>query len=66
WITNLAPTDTGTAIGFYTSCESICTLLASITAGAIWTGFGSAATFIFTGIAALLTIVYFAVVHIKS
>ncbi|MDB5198018.1 MAG: transporter permease [Flaviaesturariibacter sp.] len=66
WITNLAPTDTGTAIGFYTSCESICTLLASVIAGAIWTGLGSAATFIFTGIAALLTIIYFSLIRIRS
>lgn len=43
WITNLSgSTDTATAIGFYTSGESIAALFASIIAGAVWTGFGSA------------------------
>ncbi len=60
WITNLAhEKNTATAIGFYTSCESICALLASLIAGAIWTGFGSTYTFALTGIAGLAVIVYF-------
>jgi len=47
WITNLAPQNTtATAIGFYTSCESICALVASLMAGAIWTLFGSAVLFV--------------------
>jgi MFS family permease len=37
WITNIAhDTNTATAVGFYTSCQSICSLLASIIAGFIW------------------------------
>ena len=60
WITNLAENkNTATAVGFYTSCESICTLLASIVAGAIWANFGSAATFIITSGVTFLVLVYF-------
>lgn len=61
WITNMAHTsNTATAIGFYTSCESICTLLASIIAGAIWTGLGSRTTFFLTAGVAICVAVYFA------
>ena len=60
WITNLAEKEnTATAIGFYTSCESICTLLASIIAGAIWANFGSAYTFLITAIIAIFVCIYF-------
>jgi len=60
WITNLAHGEnTATAIGFYTSCESICTLSASIIAGALWTGFGSDATFFTTAFIAVLVFFYF-------
>lgn len=60
WISNLAQKEnTATAIGFYTSCESICTLLASIIAGALWAGVGSAATFISTSVIAIVVCIYF-------
>jgi MFS family permease len=60
WITNLAQKEnTATAIGFYTSCESICTLLASIIAGAIWAYFGSAYTFAITSVIAMIVTIYF-------
>lgn len=60
WITNMAhEQNTGTAIGFYASAESVCTLFASIIAGAIWTGFGSAATFIVTSAVSILVCLYF-------
>jgi len=60
WITNMAHTsNTATAIGFYTSCESFCTLLASIIAGALWDKLGSSATFFITSAAAAVVIVYF-------
>ena len=60
WITNMAhTTNTATAIGFYTSCESICTLLASVITGAIWGIFGSGAAFIVTASSAVLVLVYF-------
>ncbi len=59
WITNIAHnSNTATAIGFYTSCQSICALLASILAGAVWTFAGSTATFIITAAAGLLTLIY--------
>lgn len=60
WITNLAHKEnTATAIGFYTSCESICTLFASIIAGAVWTTFGSTSTFIMTALISLIVCIYF-------
>lgn len=60
WITNLAHGEnTATAIGFYTSCESICALLASVIAGWIWSAYGSSATFLATAAVALLVFVYF-------
>lgn len=60
WITNLSQdSDTATAVGFYTSCESICTLLASVIAGAIWTNFGAGSTFLSTAAITLLVCVYF-------
>ena len=60
WITNLAhEKNTATAIGFYTSCESICTLFASIIAGGLWTYFGSTSTFIVTSLVAILSSFYF-------
>jgi MFS family permease len=60
WITNLAHTnDTATAIGFYTSCESISALLASCIAGLLWTGIGSFYTFILPAIIAVIVLAYF-------
>ena len=60
WITNFAhKNNTATAIGFYTSCESICTLLASIIAGALWTFSGSTTTFLVTAVVALFVFFYF-------
>jgi len=60
WITNLSgEKNTATAVGFYTSCESICALLASVIAGAIWSGFGSSTTFLFTAAITILVGAYF-------
>ena len=60
WITNIAHhTNTATAIGFYTSCESICTLLASLIAGMLWSSFGSDVTFFVTAGAAVCVAIYF-------
>ncbi len=59
WITNLTlQTNTGTALGFYFSCQSICSLLASAFAGFLWMTFNSAATFTITAIAALSVFLY--------
>jgi sugar phosphate permease len=52
-------TNTATAIGFYTSCESICALLASVIAGAIWDNLGSSITFFTTSVTAVVVIFYF-------
>lgn len=63
WITNIAHnSNTATAVGFYTSCQSICSLLASIIAGAIWTVGGSSLTFFITAGIALLVVVYFLII----
>lgn len=60
WITNLAHGEnTATAVGFYTSCESICTLCASIIAGVLWTTAGSSSTFIVTSFIAVVVSIYF-------
>ena len=58
WITNLAGNkNTATAVGFYTSCESICTLLASIIAGVVWNYFGSEFTFIIPAATTIVVII---------
>lgn len=59
WITNLSGTqDTATAIGFFTSGESIAALFASMIAGAVWTGLGSSFTFLMSAAVALLVAAY--------
>lgn len=60
WITNIAhEKNTATAIGFYTSCQSICTLLASLIAGLVWEQFGSVYTFVCTSLVAVLVLLFF-------
>jgi MFS family permease len=60
WITNIAhDSNTATAVGFYTSCQSVCSLLASIIAGVIWTAGGSSLTFFVTASVALIVAFYF-------
>ncbi|MEO7394894.1 MAG: MFS transporter [Chitinophagaceae bacterium] len=60
WVTNLSHNkNTATAIGFYTSCESICTLSASIIAGALWTTAGAFYTFIITAGISIIVFFYF-------
>jgi MFS family permease len=59
WITNIAhEKNTATAVGFYTSCESICTLGASTIAGLVWQHLGSFYTFISTAAIAFLVFVF--------
>jgi len=59
WITNTAHNkNTATAVGFYTSCQSICTLGASAIAGLIWAQFGSTYTFISTAAIAFIVFVF--------
>jgi len=60
WISNLSEgKNTATAIGFYTSCESIAALLASIIAGTLWTTWGSSSTFIVTAAISFIVLIYF-------
>lgn len=59
WITNLSGKEnTATAIGFYSSCESISALFASLIAGAIWTGWGSSASFLISSLIAIVVCIY--------
>lgn len=60
WITNIAHDEnTATAVGFYTSWESICAFSASAITGAVWGIFGSTTTFLTTSFAALIVLFYF-------
>ncbi|OGJ90669.1 MAG: ABC transporter permease [Candidatus Raymondbacteria bacterium RifOxyC12_full_50_8] len=59
WISNITDKkETATAIGTYTAFQSVCTLIASSLAGAIWYFFGPAATFMVSAIAAALAMAY--------
>jgi sugar phosphate permease len=61
WISNLADTNQkATAIGFYTSMESIGALFASSIAGVLWMSAGAGWTFMIPALAALTTAVYLA------
>ena len=67
WITNIAhESNTATAVGFYTSCQSVCSLLASIIAGLIWSSFGSVYTFSITALIAFVVIIYFLLIFRKK
>lgn len=67
WITNLAhEKNTATAIGFYTSGQSLCSLLASILAGLLWTTMSSTAPFLVTALAAVGVFVYFRLIPVKN
>lgn len=60
WITNLShSSNTATAIGFYTSCQSICTLLASVITGWLWGAFSGSIAFYTISIVALVVLFYF-------
>ena len=60
WISNLVTKEkVATAIGTFSAFQSIGAMIASSFAGLLWFYFGSNVTFIVTGIATLLVIVYF-------
>jgi MFS family permease len=60
WITNIAHGEnTATAVGFYTSCQSVCSLLASAIAGLLWSSINDSAPFLITAIIALCVAFYF-------
>jgi len=59
WITNISDKkDSATAIGFYSSFQSIAALLASSLCGLLWFYGGSAIAFITSAVAAVITTVY--------
>lgn len=61
WISNLTTrSQMATALGTFTSLQSIATLISSSAAGLIWYSFGADALFIYTGIGTCLVICYFA------
>ncbi len=60
WISNITRReDIATAIGTYSAFQSICAMVASTVAGIIWYQFGASATFMITGFATILIMVYF-------
>jgi len=62
WISNLASKEhTATAIGFYTSFQSLATLVASSLAGLIWYGASPILMFTIAGMGALVVAVYFTI-----
>ena len=60
WISNISDKkDTATAIGTYSSFQSIATMIASSVAGLVWYSFGATALLIGTGAVVSLIILYF-------
>lgn len=63
WISNISEKkDTATAIGTYTAFQSLLTMIASSLAGILWFQFGASITFLITGTATLLVIIYISTV----
>jgi len=59
WVTNLSHNEnTATAIGFYTSGQSICALFASIIAGLLWAAHNSSTAFLFSAVGALMVLLF--------
>lgn len=60
WISRFAPKkDTGTAIGLFTSGQSLASLVASSTAGLLWGLGGSPLPFLISALAAFIAAIYF-------
>jgi MFS family permease len=67
WLTNtVGSTNIATAIGLYTSLQSIAGLAASVAAGLLWSSLGSAYLFYFSAFLATLAIVYLHIVKSKK
>lgn len=67
WITNLShDLETATAIGFYTSLQSICTLTASTMAGIIWATGGPSVVFGISAAVAVILALYFFFGFVKN
>ena len=59
WISNISDKrDTAAAIGTYSGFQSICAMLASFIAGAIWLRFGAIPTFVVSSIISIAVLVY--------
>jgi MFS family permease len=62
WISNITDKkDIGTAIGTFTSFQSICAMIASSLAGFIWYKFGVSAAFLLTAVATIAVVIYFVI-----
>jgi MFS family permease len=60
WISKVCnKNEAGTALGFYASASSLCTMLASTLAGVLWVSFFPEFTFLVTAIAAFVVALYF-------
>ncbi len=60
WISNIvSSTETASAIGTFTGLQSLCSLIASSSAGLLWISLGAKATFIIAAAMTLLVIIYF-------
>lgn len=60
WISNIvSSTETASAIGTFTGLQSLCSLIASSSAGLLWVSLGAKATFIIAAAMTLLIIIYF-------
>ena len=68
WISNISDRkDTATAIGTFSSFQSIFTMLASSLAGFIWYKFGAEVTFLVSAMVTVLVVIYFLIfVNVKS
>jgi MFS family permease len=59
WITNMAhQTNTATAVGFYTSLQSVCALFASLTAGLLWDYTSSNFVFLLTASTTVISLLF--------
>jgi MFS family permease len=62
WISNITDNkDIGTAIGTFTSFQSICAMIASSLAGFIWYKFGVSAAFLLTALATIAVVIFFVI-----
>jgi MFS family permease len=67
WISNIADrNDTATAIGTFTSFQSICTLIASSVAGLLWYQFGAMVTFLASAVVTVIVVIYFLLLSNKE
>ncbi len=63
WISNITDKkDTATAIGTFTSFQSICTMLASSITGVLWFKFGAIIAFVITSVGTAVVVIYLAAI----